>query len=181
MITLNKLLSNLETQHIQRKKAPLEDPKDSYQAQWLLGGEYDEMETRLKYKGATIATVYTKIVPVYSGGYYTPKKERIIKSHYITIDVETNARFIKKHKLPFRKTRVTNQEFSHNSTQLSLGTPYVRKLLKEIVLKIEELWGIKPKEMRSNRCNGIYANSKIKSSKDSIKNRNCRINLERMY
>ena len=151
-ISHEKLINNLELNHIQRYRDTFVDPK--------LNAEFrhrdrDMIETRIKYKGATIITVFTQI----------------LKENRVRIDVQTNRKFIKKHKLPYNKTKVVGDpDFVFDTEiQLKLGPAYVRKVMYAILREVEDKFNHKVKKIVSERCNGIFMNSGTKHTKD----RNC--------
>ena len=180
LISKEQFLSNLEIVHIQRLENKIIDP--SHPGQWEQ--DKDMIETILKYKGANVITVYTQITP----SYYTVGNTRTIISKDIKIDVSTNRTFIKKHKLPFKKTNVRGdkkdsyeREFMfQNEIQLQLGVGFVRKVLREILIELKDKFDYVPDSIVTSRCNGIFMNSGTtvqEATKFRNNYRECRIKL----
>jgi hypothetical protein len=180
VISKEQFLSNLDIIHIQRFQNKILDrahPNYSYQ-------DKDMIETIIKYKGANVITVYTQITP----NYYHVGNTYTLTSKDIKIDVSTNRTFIKKHKLPFKKTKVRgdkkdsyDKEFIfQNEIQLQLGVGFVRKVLKEILVELKDKFDYIPEAIVTSRCNGIFMNSGTVQEATHWGNnyRECKINLK---
>jgi len=159
-INKEKLLKSLKTVHIQRYRNTFVDPSQSPDPYYL---DSDMIETQLKYKGATVITIYSQL--------RGSSSEQDLK-----IDIVTNRKFIKKHNLPYKKTKVfgNDKEFTfENEIQLELGFTFVRKMLFEIIKEVEEKFNCKIKNIKTSRCNGAFMNS----NKDLKGDRDCFIKI----
>jgi hypothetical protein len=160
-ISKTEFLNKIQITHIQRYRNNFVDPK--LQSDYFYR-DNDMLETHIKYKGASVIVIYSQITPTKEclDNSYTPTG-RILNN--IRIDVTTNRKFIKKHNLPFKKTNVNaNKKFDkdfifENEIQLELGITVVRKIMKEIIFQIKELFDYKVDHIVSSRCNGIYMNT----------------------
>jgi len=159
-ISKEKFLANLEITHIQRFENKILNPGEFDFA----NQDKDMIETHIKYKGANVITIYTQITP----SYYRVGNTSTLTSKDIQIDVATNRKFVKKHKLPFKKTKVVgdiknayDKEFVfQNEIQLQLGVSFVRKVLKEILIELKDKFDYVPDRIETHRCNGIFLNTK---------------------
>lgn len=142
-----KLLDNLKVVHIQRYKNRFVDP--SFRMREIWDEPSDMIETQLKYKGAVVITVYAELRPsTYGNG--------------LRIDVFTNRKFIKKHDLPYRKTKVASSDKDmvfDFEVQLDMGVSYVRRLMYEIIREVEDKFDYEVDFIKTQRCNGIFMNS----------------------
>lgn len=173
-VTYKKLMANLEIQHIQRFQDKFVDPAKQALHNPLYYADNDMIETRLVYKGAVVVQVYSQIQPFKRFNYQTREYDTV--KNNLRIDVCTNRKFVKKHKLPYKKTKVIGDKdfVFDNEIQLKLGVSFVRKLLFIILKEVEDKFDYKVEKITSSRCNGIFLNS---SNHSLNKNRKCSINI----
>lgn len=153
LITKEEFINNLSFSHIRRPKPNPIEPHSKVNFY-----NFDTLETFISYKNVRVITVLTEI-----------------HRESIRIDVDTNRKFIKKHKLPFKKSKVVDGlDRRTTEVQLDLGVRTVRKVLRLILKELKKEFKFIPIRIVTSRCNGIFMNS---SNSKHQSCRTCRIPL----